>query len=97
VEVIGAFVWGEAVEQFADAVPQAVAGGLGGLAQQRFGVGIATVIDWVAVWRESGRVSALSMGGDRSSRLKDEREWLLDLFRPAECANFFANSGYART
>jgi transposase len=22
---------------------------------------------------------------------------LLDLFQPAECANFFANSGYART
>jgi transposase len=53
----------------------------GGLSRRRaaavFGVGIATVIDWVAVWRESGRVSALSMGGDRSSRLKDEREWLL--------------------
>ncbi|MBV8777657.1 MAG: transposase, partial [Alphaproteobacteria bacterium] len=22
---------------------------------------------------------------------------ILDLFKPAECANFFANSGYART
>jgi transposase len=53
----------------------------GGLSRRRaaavFGVGIATVIDWVAVWRESGRVSALAMGGDRSSRLRDEREWLL--------------------
>jgi len=42
-----------------------------------FGVGIATVIDWVAVWRESGRLAALPMGGDHSSRLKGEREWLL--------------------
>ena len=42
-----------------------------------FGVGIATVIDWVAVWRESGRVSAKPMGGDHSSRLKEERAWLL--------------------
>jgi len=43
-----------------------------------FGVGIATVIDWVAVWRESGRVSAKPMGGDHRSRLKDERTWLLE-------------------
>jgi transposase len=42
-----------------------------------FGVGIATVIDWVAVWRKSGRLAALPMGGDHSSRLKGEREWLL--------------------
>src|SRR5882724_8224059 len=42
-----------------------------------FGVGIATVIDWVAVWRESGRVSANPMGGDHSSRLRDDRTWLL--------------------
>jgi len=43
-----------------------------------FGVGIATVIDWVAVWRERGRVSAKPMGGDHSSRLKEERAWLLE-------------------
>ncbi len=54
----------------------------GGLSRRRtasvFGIGIATVIDWVAVWRESGRVSAKPMGGDRNSRLKGERAWLLE-------------------
>ena len=54
----------------------------GGLSCRRtasvFGVGIATVIDWVAVWRESGRVSAKPMGGDHNSRLKGERAWLLE-------------------
>ena len=53
----------------------------GGLSRRRtasvFGIGIATVLDWVAVWRESGRVSAKPMGGDHNSRLKDERDWLL--------------------
>ena len=53
----------------------------GGLSRRRaasvFGVGIATVIDWVVVWRESGRVSAKPMGGDHNSRLKGERAWLL--------------------
>src|SRR6266700_1696457 len=53
----------------------------GGLSCRRtasvFGVGIATVIDWVAVWRASGRVSAKPMGGDHNSRLKGERAWLL--------------------
>ena len=52
-----------------------------GLSRRRaasvFGVGIATVIDWVAVWRESGRLTALPMGGDHSSRLKEQRGWLL--------------------
>jgi transposase len=43
-----------------------------------FGVGIATVIAWVAVWRESGRIAAKPMGGDRNSRLKGERAWLLE-------------------
>ena len=54
----------------------------GGLSRRRvasvFGVGIATVIDWVAVWQESGRLSAKPMGGDHNSRLKGERAWLLE-------------------
>jgi transposase len=54
----------------------------GGLSRRRaasvFGVGIATVIGWVAIWRASGRVNAKPMGGDRNSRLKGERVWLLD-------------------
>jgi transposase len=54
----------------------------GGLSRRRaasvFGVGIATVIEWVAIWRESGRLAARPMGGDHSSRLKEERAWLLE-------------------
>jgi transposase len=54
----------------------------GGLSRRRaasvFGVGIATVIAWVRVWRESGRLAAKPMGGDHRSRLKDERVWLLE-------------------
>jgi transposase len=42
-----------------------------------YAVGIATVIAWVKVWRESGRLAAKPMGGDHSSRLRGEREWLL--------------------
>jgi transposase len=54
----------------------------GGLSRRRaasvFGVGIATVIEWVRVWRESGRLGAKPMGGDHNSRLKEERAWLLE-------------------
>jgi transposase len=53
----------------------------GGLSRRRaaavFGVGVTTVIDWVSVWRASGRLAARPMGGDHSSRLKDWRAWLL--------------------
>jgi transposase len=43
-----------------------------------FGVGIATVIEWMRVWRDSGRLEAKPMGGDHNSRLKEERVWLLE-------------------
>ena len=60
-------------------VVRAVEGGLSRRGAARvFGVGIATVIKWVAVWRASGRLMALPMGGDHSSRLKEERDWLLE-------------------
>src|SRR3981081_1865805 len=42
------------------------------------GVGIATVIELMRVWRNSGRLEAKPMGGDRNSRLKEERVWLLE-------------------
>src|SRR4030088_2813178 len=59
-------------------VVRAVEGGLSRRgAALVFGVGIATVIDWVAVWRESGRITPKPMGGDHNSRLKGERAWLL--------------------
>jgi transposase len=52
-----------------------------GLSRRRaaavFGVGIATVIEWVRIWHDSGRLEAKPMGGDRNSRLKEERSWLL--------------------
>ena len=41
-----------------------------------FGIGIATVIEWMRVWRNSGRLEAKPMGGDHNSRLKEERFWL---------------------
>jgi transposase len=47
-------------------------------AARRFGVAVSTVIEWVHAWREEGRLVAKPMGGDRSSRLKAEREWLLE-------------------
>ena len=43
-----------------------------------FKVAISTVIDWVDAWREEGRLSAKPMGGDHSSRLKADRDWLLE-------------------
>jgi len=43
-----------------------------------FGIGIATVIEWMRVWRDSGRLEAKPMGGDHNSRLKEERVWLLE-------------------
>ena len=57
----------------------AVEGGLSRCrAAKLFGVAISTVIDWVNAWRHEGRLAARPMGGDHSSRLKEEREWLLD-------------------
>ena len=54
----------------------------GGLSRRKaaevFGVGIATVVTWVRVWRQEGRLSAKPMGGDHNSRLKEERAWLLE-------------------
>ncbi len=42
-----------------------------------FKVAISTVVDWLRVWRESGSLSPKPMGGDHSSRLTAERDWLL--------------------
>lgn len=39
---------------------------------------ISTVIDWVNAWRAERRLSAKPMGGDRRSRLREERQWLLE-------------------
>ena len=54
----------------------------GGLSRRRaaklFGVAVSTVIDWVDAWRQEARLAAKPMGGDHSSRLKEERDWLLE-------------------
>jgi putative transposase len=46
-------------------------------AAKQFKVAVSTVIEWVDAWRKEGRLSHQPMGGDHSSRLKDERGWLL--------------------
>jgi len=57
----------------------AVEGGLSRRGAARlFGVAVSTVIDWVDAWRKEGRLAAKPMGGDHSSRLKEERVWLLE-------------------
>ena len=50
-------------------------------AARRFKVGDASVIRWVAAYEESGRTEPLPMGGDKRSKLKPHRDWLLALRR----------------
>lgn len=47
-------------------------------AAKLFRVAVSTVIDWVNAWRGEGRLRPKPMGGDHSSRLGDERAWLLE-------------------
>jgi transposase len=51
-----------------------VVGAVEGGASRRRAVAIGTVVDWVAAWRQEGRLAAKPMGGDHSSRLKEERD-----------------------
>ena len=54
-------------------------------AAARFGVGIKTAIDWVRRYRETGRLSALPMGGRRPKKLVGAyREWLLERCRASD-------------
>jgi putative transposase len=48
-------------------------------AARRFKVGEASVVRWVAIYQESGRTRPLPVGGDRRSKLKPHRDWLLAL------------------
>ena len=60
-------------------VVRAVEGGLSRRqAATMFELAASTVVEWVRVWRESGSLNAKPMGGDRNSRLKGERAWLLE-------------------
>jgi transposase len=46
-------------------------------AAQRFSIGVSSVVRWAQRFRRTGSVAAKPMGGERNSRLKDERDWLL--------------------
>jgi transposase len=46
-------------------------------AAARYGVSASTIVKWTQHFRQTGSVAAKPMGGDRRSRLKDERDWLL--------------------
>lgn len=41
------------------------------------GLGVRTVIEYVRRHRETGSAAAKPMGGDRRSRLTEERSWIL--------------------
>jgi transposase len=65
-------------EDLRERVVAAVEGGLSRRqAAALFGVGISTVVHWVRRFRETGSVAAKPMGGDRRSRLRQERGWIL--------------------
>ncbi len=46
-------------------------------AAARFGVSGSAAVKWVQRFRQTGSTAAKPMGGDRRSRLKNERDWLL--------------------
>jgi transposase len=47
------------------------------LAAAQHGVSASVALKWAHHFRQTGRISAKPMGGDRRSRLKSERDWLL--------------------
>jgi putative transposase len=51
------------------------------VAAKRFKVGDATAIRWIEAYEEEGRTKPLPVGGDRRSKLKPHRDWLLALRR----------------
>ena len=59
-------------------VVAAVEGGLSrNRAAKQYRVAVSTVIEWIDAWRDERRLRPKPMGGDHNSRLKGEREWLL--------------------
>ncbi len=54
-------------------------------AAERFGVGVATAIRWVRVFRTTGAIAALPKGGDlRSHRIEAFRDMILDAIEAQE-------------
>jgi transposase len=47
------------------------------VAARQFAIGVSSVVRWAQRFRQTGSVAAKPMGGDRNSRLKNERDWLL--------------------
>lgn len=48
-------------------------------AARRYRVSVASAVKWLQQYRQSGRIKARPMGGDRRSVLKPVRDWLLKL------------------
>ena len=46
-------------------------------AAARYGVSASAIVKWARRFRETGSIAAKAAGGDRRSRLKGQREWLL--------------------
>jgi transposase len=46
-------------------------------AAARYGVSASAAVKWARHFRQTGSSAAKPMGGDRRSRLKSEREWML--------------------
>jgi transposase len=46
-------------------------------AAARYGVSASVAVKWAHRFRQTGSIAAKPMGGDRRSRLKSERDWLL--------------------
>ena len=46
-------------------------------AAARYGVSASAAVKWAHRFRETGSIAAKPMGGDRRSRLKGERDWML--------------------
>lgn len=53
------------------------AGGSCREAAKQFSIGVSSVVRWAQRFRRTGSVAAKPMGGERHSRLKGERDWLL--------------------
>jgi transposase len=48
-------------------------------AARQFSISVSSAVRWAQRFRRTGSVAAKPMGGERHSRLKDERDWLLAL------------------
>jgi transposase len=61
-------------------------------AARRYRVSASSAVKWLQDYRQSGRVKARPMGGDRRSVLKAERDWLLKLIAQEDDLTLWAIS-----